>query len=215
MTRTVKLREGWETVVCVASGPSLSAEQLEPVRLAREAGRVRVVGVNNTYRLAPWVDVVFAVDLLWWKKHHADVKARAPRAETVTQDASAHKQFDLRTRIRGAASDGLGMHEIHTGGNGGHAAVNLAYLWGAKRIVLLGYDMKLGPNGERHWHADHPAPCIQTQLFDHWIRRFESTARDLKKLGIEVLNCTPGSALPWFKRCTIDEALAVREEVQQ
>jgi hypothetical protein len=208
MNRLIKHRPGWETVVCVASGPSLNAKQLDHVRTAHARMQVRVIGVNSAYQAAPWIDALFACDLMWWKKHHADVKKRAPGVETVTQDASAHKQFALTTRIRGSARDGLGTMEIHTGSNGGHAAVNLAYLWGARRILLLGYDMKLGPEGQRHWHADHPAPCIQAQHFSNWIHRFESTARDLKKLGIEVLNCTPGSALPWFPMATIDEALS-------
>jgi hypothetical protein len=214
MNRLIKHRAHWHTVVCVAGGPSLTLEQLEVVHQARQAERVRVIGVNNAFQRAPWIDVVYACDLLWWKKHHAQVKALAPGAETVTQDASAHKQFALSTRVRGSAGDGLGREQIHTGGNGGHAAVNLAYLWGAQRILLLGYDMQLGPKGERHWHPDHPSPCIQTQLFAHWIKRFESTARDLKKLGVEVLNCTPGSALPWFPRCSIDEALATTEQAE-
>ena len=211
--RQPKPRPGWETVVCIAGGPSLSDEQLQHVQRAREADQVRVIGVNNAYQRAPWLDAIYACDHLWWKKHHADIKRRELLCETVTQDAGAHKAFALHTRIRGAARDGLGQREIHTGGNGGHAAVTLAYLWGATRILLLGYDLKLGPNGERHWHPDHPKPCIQTQLFDHWIKRFESTAKDLKRLGVTVINCTPGSALPWFTRCSIEEAL-VMESVE-
>jgi len=203
----VKHRPGWETVVCIATGPSLTDEQLQVVHQAQQAGRVRVIGVNCAYQKAPWLDALFACDMQWWRRYHADVKKVAPNVETVTQCASSHKQFGLTTRIRGSARDGLGTEEIRTGSNGGHAAVNLAYLWGAKRIILLAYDMKLGPNGEKHFHGDHPAPCIQTQLFKQWIHRFESTARDLKKLGIVVLNCTPGSALPWFDRCSIEEAL--------
>jgi hypothetical protein len=194
-------------VVCIATGPSLTDEQLQVVHQAQQADRVRTIGVNCAYLKAPWLDALVGVDLQFWKKYHADIKARAPGIETVTQCASSHKQFGLTTRIRGSARDGLGTQECHTGSNGGHAALNIAFLWGAKRIILLGYDMKLGPNGEKHFHADHPTPCIQTQLFEQWIRRFESTARDLKKLGVEVLNCTPGSALPWFDRCSIEEAL--------
>jgi len=202
----VKHRPGWETVVCIAGGPSLTAEQCDQLKAPRAAGAIKVLGVNNAYRIAE-LDALLAVDLQWWKQHYADVAERCPGLETVTQDASAHKQFHLTTRVRGTARDGLGHHEIHTGSNGGHAAVNLAYLWGARRIILLGYDMKAGPSGERHWHADHPKPCIQHQHFSNWIHRFKSTAADLTKAGIEVLNCTPGSALPWFPMCSIEDAL--------
>lgn len=206
--RQPKRRPGWETVVCVAGGPSLAEWQCDALKTPKAMGWVKVIGVNNAYQYGNlWLDALLAVDLQWWKKHHADVKKRRPGLELVTQCASSHKQFALTTRIRGSARDGLGTHEIHTGGNGGHAAVNLAYLWGAKRIILLGYDMKLGPRGEKHWHPDHPAPCIQTQLFDHWIKRFESTAKDLERLGVQVWNATPDSALPWFDRCDIEQAM--------
>ncbi len=192
--------------MCVATGPSLTVEQAEQLKAPRAAGRIKVLGVNCAYQLVE-LDALIAVDLMWWKKYHADVKARCPGLETVTQDASAHKQFGLTTRIRGSARDGLGTEEIRTGGNGGHAAVSLAFLFGAKKILLVGFDMRLGPNGEKHFHQDHPKPCIQTQLFSQWRKRFESTARDLKKLNIEVVNCTPGSALEWFPMSTIEEAL--------
>jgi hypothetical protein len=206
--RAPKKRPGWETVCCIASGPSLNAEQLEHVRKAQQAGRVKVIGVNTTYQAAPWLDALFACDSQWWRAYQHDGahgqgwrswRKEHPNAETVTQDASTYKQFGLDTRQRGSARDGLGIGELHTGSNGGHAAVNLAFLWGARRIILLGYCMKLGPNGEKHFHGDHPKPCVQSQLFSQWVRRFESTAKDLKKLGIDVVNCTPASALPWFR----------------
>lgn len=216
MDRQPKHRPGWETVVCIAGGPSLNAEQLEHVREARERGQVRAIGVNRAYQAAPWLDALYACDLQWWKAYQHDGahgqgwrawRAQHPGAETVTQDAQAHKQFGLDTRIRGSARDGLGLHEITTGSNGGHAAASLAFLWGARRILLLGYDLKAGPNGERHWHADHPSPCIQQQNFSNWIHRWQSTARDLKKLGIAVWNVTPGSALDCFERKPLGEAL--------
>lgn len=208
--RLPKPRAGWETVVCVAGGPSLSEYQVDELKTPKALGHIKVLGVNNAYQFGSlWLDALLAVDFLWWKKHHAAVKARHPGLETVTQDAPAHKQFELTTRVRGSSRPGLGRQEIHTGSNSGHAAVNLAYLWGARRIFLLGYDMRLGLNGERHWHPDHPQPCIQTQLFEQWIKRFESTAADLKKLGVQVFNCTPGSALPWFDRCEIEQAMEI------
>lgn len=204
--RFVKHRPGWETVVVVATGPSLTVEQCEQLKAPRAAGHIKVLGVNCAYQRAE-LDALYACDLMFWKTYIRDIRDRCPGLELVTQDASAHKTYNLTTRVRGSARDGLGHHEIHTGSNGGHAAVNLAYLWGARRIILLGYDMKTGPNGERHWHADHPRPCIQTQLFDQWIRRFKSTAADLENVGVSVCNCTPGSALPWFPKTSLEAAL--------
>lgn len=204
-------RPGWKgaTVVCIAGGPSLCDAQLHQVADAHAGGRVRVIGVNNAYLRAPWCNALFACDLLWWKKHIATIRAQQLPCELWTQDNAAAAQFQLQ-RVRGAARPGLGTYELHTGGNGGYCAVNLAYLWGASRALLIGYDMQPGPKGEKHWHADHPAPMVQQQLFGEWIKRFEQLAKDCKRHGFDVVNCTPGSALPWFPRAHIEEALDVQ-----
>lgn len=211
MDRQPKHRPGWETVVVVATGPSLTVEQCEMLKAPRTAGLIKVLGANCAYQRAE-LDALIGVDGNFWKTYIRDIRQRCPDLELITQDASAHKTYALTTRIRGSARDGLGMAELHTGSNSGHTGVNAAFLFGAKRIILLGFDMKLGPNGERHFHGDHPKTCIQSQLFEAWIKRFESTARDLNKLGIDVVNATPGSALPWFRRATLEEAL---RELQQ
>lgn len=206
MDRQPKHRPGWETVVVVATGPSLTVEQCEMLKAPRAAGLIKVIGCNCAYQRAE-LDALIGVDGNFWKTYIRDIRQRCPDLELITQDASAHKTYNLTTRIRGSARDGLGMAELHTGSNSGHTGVNAAFLFGARRIILIGFCMKLGPAGERHFHGDHPKTCIQSQLFEAWIRRFESTARDLKRLGIDVINATPGSALPWFRRATLEEAL--------
>lgn len=209
--RQPKHRPGWGTVVVVATGPSLTVEQCEQLKAPRAAGHIKVIGVNCAYQRAE-LDALLAVDLQFWKTYIRDIRQRCPDLELVTQDASAHKTYALTTRIRGSARDGLGITELHTGQNSGHTAVNAAFLFGARRIILLGFDMRLGPGGERHFHGDHPKNCVQSQLFDAWIRRFESTSKDLKRLGVDAVNATPGSALHWFRRATLEEAL---RELQQ
>lgn len=193
------------TAVVMASGYSLSDEQLEHVRQARAANLCRVITVNTTFRRAPWADVAYAGDTLWWSKHAAEAK-KAFTGELWTQDNVAAARFSLK-RVRGAPRDGLGTHEIHQNGNSGAQALNLAYLWGANPILLLGFDMKEGPNGEKHHHPDHPKPLIQKQLFGEWIHKLRKVADDLKKRDIRVINCTPGSALPWFPMSDITKEL--------
>jgi hypothetical protein len=56
-------------VVCIASGPSLTAEDVERVRAAGHP----VIVTNTTFRLAPWADVLFGMDSKWWKEYHKEV----------------------------------------------------------------------------------------------------------------------------------------------
>jgi hypothetical protein len=193
------------TAVVMASGPSLSEEQVEHVRRARAADLCRVMTVNTTFKAALWADVAYAGDTLWWSKHVAVAK-KTFQGELWTQDNVAAARYQLH-RVRGAPREGLGTYEIHQNGNSGMQAVNLAFLWGAYRILLLGFDMKEGPNGEKHHHPDHPRPCVQRQLFGEWIHKARPVAEGLKKHWIQVVNCTPGSALPWFPMSEITREL--------
>lgn len=191
------------TCVVLASGPSLTREQ---VMHAMEDD-VQVIAVNSTFRLAPLADVVYAGDFMWWKTHINEVRKKMPiSAELWTQDSTAAERYYLN-RIKGVNRPGLGKALIHSNGNSGAQAVNLAYLFGCRRILLLGFDMKLGPRGEKHWHEDHPGPLMQAQCFNEWTHKFEPLAKDLKAAGCEVINCTPGSALTCFPMSKIEEEL--------
>ena len=53
--------------------------------------------------------------------------------------------------------------------------------------------MKPGPNGEKHWHPDHPKPLVQGQQFRRVAQEDGCVlAADLKTEGVTVVNCTPG-----------------------
>ena len=50
------------TIVCIASGPSLTLGDVEAC-----AGSA-VLTVNDGYRFAPWADVLFSADVKWWHR---------------------------------------------------------------------------------------------------------------------------------------------------
>jgi len=77
--------------------------------------------------------------------------------------------------------------------------MGLAVKFGAREIVLVGYDMQL-TYGMKHWHGDHPAPLSQDVPVEHWRRCFDSLAADLVVASIRVTNCTGESALECFPR---------------
>ncbi len=130
-----------QTVVVIASGPSLSYAQLELV----EASGKPTIAVSDVYRVAPWADVVYACDLKWWLHHWQNVYHHGA-AHKVTCDGSV--AFPIR-HLRNTGEQGFDPTPgyIRTGGNSGYQAVHLAVHLGAKKIVLLGFDMKPGPDG--------------------------------------------------------------------
>jgi len=196
-----------KTAVVLASGPSLTQEQIN----AAQFSGFFTITVNSTWEKMPGANVVYSGDFLWWKHNVATVrhaiKAGKFNGAMWTQDSSTAARWPDVKRVRGGNRDGLGKDIVHINGNSGTQAVNLAYLWGYERIILLGFDLKLGPNGEKHHHADHPAPMIQGQTFGEWLKKWVKVAADLKAAKIDVQNATPGSALKLFPMVDWKEVL--------
>lgn len=117
------------------------------------------------------------------------------------------------------AADDVGLctraGRIHSGGNSGYQAINLAFMWGARRIVLLGYDMQR-TGGRTHWHGDHGngLPSLTADLKE-WRRRMIQLGIDLRTHGVEVINATRDTALTCFERQPIEVALPHRRIEKQ
>jgi hypothetical protein len=201
-------RHGWAEVpaVVIASGPSLTDEQLRVVRDRRE--RCHTIAVNNTCGRAWWSDCAYFGDYLALREYVP--KLRAPvgpfTGEWWTQDKAGAERWGLQL-VASGNRPGLGTERVHLNGNSGAQAINLATLFGARKVLLLGFDMKPGPGGQKHWFGSHPVPLTQDLLFDEWIHKFKSIADDARCMGVEIVNCSPGSALPWFRMGDIEKEL--------
>jgi hypothetical protein len=182
----------WEgaTAFLLGGGPSLRGFNAEVLR-----GRGRIIAINNSYILAPWADVLYYADGAWWKDHRERVLQVFRGAYRVSIEKCGDDTKFLRPQqASGLATDPTALR---TGFNSGYQAINLAYHFGATRIVLLGYDLHV--DGARtHWHAGHPGqtPEMQTTAFQEmFLPRFPTLVAPLTAAGVEVINATPGSAL--------------------
>ncbi len=202
------------TIVCVASGPSLTAEDVAWCR-----DRARVLAINNNYAMAPWADWLYAGDYQWWRCHLRGSHGRATwkalldgfTGERWTLDRKASQEFGLHW-VEDASDKGKPMRlckdagRVYNGANSGFAAINLAYHFGATRIVLLGYDMQK-TGGLGHWFGDHPPELSSAADFPAFRSFFPLLAEDLAEAGVEVINCSRATALDCFKRSTVQEVL--------
>lgn len=203
MTAQQAKRPDWtgHTAVIFGSGPSWNAS--DAARL-QNAAAVKTIAVNATMFSHLFADVGYSGDFLFFKTYAAQLRGRS---NLWSCDRASAERWPV-SWVKGVNREGLGRDgTVNMLGNSGAQAIQLAYLFGARRIVLLGFDLKLGPKGERHHHPDHPSPCVQEQLFGEWIHKFEPLARDLKLAGCHVTNCTPGSALPWFPMAKLEDVL--------
>jgi hypothetical protein len=197
------------TVVCVASGPSITAEDCAMVMAWRVADLThhRVIVINTTYQLLPWADVLYACDERWWGMYYDRVRVSFA-GQLWTQDEVAARRHTMLMRVRSEDRTGLSKVPgvIHDGENSGYQAVGLAYMAGAKRIILLGYDMQ--DHGTlSHWHGDHPKPLKAFPRFECWIRNFKTLANDLRSMNVDVVNATRRTALNCFPQLSLEAAL--------
>lgn len=150
---------------------------------------------------------MYACDGDWWDENIGEVLSKF-EGELWTQDFNASEKFGLN-RIEGESEKGLGKDKIHFGANSGYQMVNLAYLFGAKKIILLGFDMKRGENKKSHWHGDHPGALNKSMPINKWIQNFNPLASDLKAEGVTVINATRDSDLECFERQKLEVALCL------
>lgn len=206
------------TCVVIASGPSLTeADVLEVYHhhMLGSLSGVKCGTVNDCYRLAPWADFAYAGDWTWWDHHlslhnpdHEKLE-RMERWTTMRQTQTKHPgvRWVQGWNERSLSDDPA---RICWGRNSGYQAINIALLKGARRIVLLGFDMKFAPDGKKHWFGDHPTELHPKGGGDpqRWVGAFDDVARGLEKFpGATVVNATRDTALTQFPRMTIQEAL--------
>lgn len=194
------------TAVSIGGGPSMTQAQADYVR-----GRAKVVAINDAYRLAPWADLFYFCDFRWFEWHkHGLLPLGGIKVTLENNYIAGRGVFCIKNR----GVTGLWTNPpdgVCTGRNSGYQVINLLVLLGVKRIVLLGYDMKPGENGKKHWFGDHPRPTPDN-AFGQMLPCFDTIVDPLKKLGVEVINATPGSALESFPKMTLEEAFAPRTD---
>lgn len=155
--------------------------------------------------MAPWADVVYACDWQWWNCYH--VATATFRGERWTCNDRAAEEFGLShvEPIHGGDfqyRDGA----IHAGNNSGYQSIQLAQMFGATRIILLGFDFQR-TGGQNHWHGDHPAGFANGGNYKEWGRQMAILNTFLQSVGVEVINCTRETALECFKKESLESVL--------
>ena len=179
--------------IILASGPSLNQQDVDLIR-----GKGTVIAVNRTIELAPWADILYGCDTSFWRNF-------GPKDFKGKKYSITCSGYGC-TKLEYAHLPGLGRDKIHSANNSGYQALNLAYLLGAKEIILLGYDMQ-ATWGRKHFHPDYPKSMSNANCLHRWIEHFPAIARDLKAEGVRVINCTRETALICFERLPLESVL--------
>jgi hypothetical protein len=194
-----------ETIFCLASGPSLTADVCERVRGKRS------IAVNSSAVLAPWSSVLFFTDSSWYEQRRELVANWA--GLVISMSRTAKKELpDKVKRIQGqgdpqaAPNFCRGAGVVQQGRSSGHTAVSLAIALGASRVVLLGYDMRF-VEGREHFHGEYKGPRDVAIYERDFVPGFTGWNDAAKAAGVEVVNATEKSALREFPMLPLDAVL--------
>lgn len=194
-----------ERCIIIGSGPSAGETALDCA-----AGIVRAIAVNNSWRLAPWADVLYACDADWWRVNDGvtgfpGLRVGQPSEETLRRGIVT---VTVKQKHRAAEDDIiLDPGTIGGGGGSGFQALNLAVQFGCRDIALVGLDATLA-NGT-HWHGDHGGglknPLDETAAI--WRAAMDRAGPSLRAMGVSVVNCSRMSAITAFPKVEFQDWL--------
>lgn len=227
-SRHSEILPGWtgKTAIILAGGPSLTEKQVEIVRFAREFRHdIRVIAVNDTYLLAPWADVCYAADCHWHKWQSKGYEKAGFSSGQVRENWAAFlgQKCTIENSGENVSDDAVHMlrnyhGQVHgfglssdsqmlvTGRNSGFQALNLAVLAGSKQIILLGFDAKNDAQGKSHWFGEHPE-STQTSVYKYYQQAMSAVENDLVEIGVDVINCSPDSAIDTWPKMALEDVL--------
>ena len=163
-----------------------------------------VIGINVSYLIGDWMDMIFFGDSGFFLQNKEKL-ARYPglkiSSANAVQKAAWVKYTPPDTKhVLGISGNPKLVSWNH---NSGAAAISIAVHTGAKRIILLGFDMKLDADMKQHWHDIYHAPKKVEPIFARHLLGFPEIAKDAERLGVEIINASPDSAIECFRKTTV------------
>jgi hypothetical protein len=189
-----------ETIYIVGGGPSLNGFNFSSLK-----DKV-TIAVNKSFKYLSNPSAVYWSDTRVYQWYHEELdKLNCLKVTNKPLPSGAPGVVNLlNTGKHGLDKD---PRCIRDGGNSGYAAMNLAYHLGAKKIVLLGFDMKIEKNAS-HFHGGYeqltksPDDSLYKRLM---LPSFESISKDLEEVKVKVYNASHESAIECFPKIRLDQ----------
>lgn len=196
-----------QTVFVLGGGPSLNHTNLELIK------KRPVIGCNDAFKLGSWVDWCVFADKRWFAWNETELTKWPNRERIVCCVPQLLEERNvkwpwLKILRRDEARFGLSVEQdtlCWNRGCGG-TAINVAYLLGANRVVLLGFDMRVVED-KHNWHDFHQK-VERNKIYQGSMMPFLKPMSDAMKVtGLQIVNATPGSALNIFSIIPLEELI--------
>lgn len=183
------------TAYIVGGGPSAARHDLTALDGI-------VVAVNDSARHLPNADVLFTASPPW-VRNRRDVILGFRGLVVVRSEYGGNlcRRYGLPTSVLALyLRDDCTTPKKRRQHNSGHEALCWVAEMGARRIVLIGFDMD--PSDPTNWHDGYEWMPDKSEdpLCDYraWADGFTRTAAELEARGVEVLNANPDSHVRCF-----------------
>lgn len=207
-----------KTVFITSGGPTFPWRQFKDGLLD---GQV-VLGVNRIIALCSNFDAYFLGDSrgYWEHGHKKEIDGFGKPAFCANQKWPMDRSvigvpaFQL---VRVGLSEGLDPRPDRIAWNksSGGAAIDVAVHMGARKIVLLGYDMR-AVNGQMNWYGeafkdrDNAGLTFmkaKKEMLASFLLPYPKIARDAQSRGIEIINATKDSAITSFPYVPLEKLI--------
>jgi len=195
----------------IGTGPSLTLEQVDKVR------HLKTFGANRAFEFD--LDVIHGCNYQFWDHYWSQIKDYKCDKWTTRPELEGKYpglQYIEERWIPGLSTDKSYIAAHH---GTGPQVINLALHYGAKVMLLIGWDMRFPGKvndrqytGKRHYFGE------DSLTEKHWPRTdpngdLGGLIREMETIkpedyGIEIINCTPDSAMTCFPMMDLDKALA-------
>jgi hypothetical protein len=192
-----------ECVAIVGSGPSIKGMDLSVLK-----DRIHVIAIKVAVDLCPWAEVCYGCDAPWWIDRKGLPKFGGLK---IYHGLAANKYPAMHRCDIDISSDNMLVAQpmkIGNGGNSGFQALNLAVQFGAMDVILIGMDCH--QRGGVHWYGRNTwlnANNPMASNYNRWMKGFDTAGRDLKKLGVTVINASMESEIKTFSKKPLPEVM--------
>lgn len=191
-----------DTVFIIGGGNSINKYLPDASILANKD----IISCNVAYKLFPNSIKIFLDEKFFHQFKEDLIKLPAPLVSSNIKKLPHYIDNNVMCFLK--AHKGIISKDDNMlyGANTGHAAVNLAYLMGYKKIVLLGFDLNCADT-KTHYHNEYKTPTNIDRYRKNFIPDFMKLAEMEKELGINIYNINKESALKCFKFAELSEFL--------